>query len=180
MAGFLFALLSQSGHGLEAPEPPAGEGSPATRLHLTVRQGRLSVDLWEAEVGKVLARLAHEAGLAIRGGPYAGTRVSAQFTDVELERGLRHLMRLASLSYAIRYAEGPAGEVVLQDVRVFRAAPEEARPPPNVTEHTAEERAAEPVPPSEGEVRRQTRHSPGRAGPSRHKPRQNIVYPSGE
>jgi signal transduction histidine kinase len=56
----LVDALSGPGHGLAGPELPVGEtrpGSPAMRLHLTVRQGRLSVDLWEAEVGEVLARL---------------------------------------------------------------------------------------------------------------------------
>ncbi len=144
-----------------------GEGSPATRLHLTVRQGRLSVHLWQAEAAEVLARLAHEAGLTIRGGPHARTRVSAQFTDVKLERGLHYLLRLTSLSYAFRYAQGPAGEVVLQDVRVFRAAPEEAQPLLNVSEHNAEERAV--LPASRPRLRRAqwgTLHANGESGQS--------------
>jgi hypothetical protein len=128
VTGFLLGVLSGPGHGLEGPEPPAGNGCPAMRLYLTVRQGRPSVDLREAEVGEVLARLAHEAGTAILSGSHAGTRISAQFTDVELERGLHYLIPLASLSCAIRYAQGPAGAVVIQEVRVFRAAPR--GPPP--------------------------------------------------
>lgn len=84
--------------------------------------------LRRTEVGEVLARLAREAGLAILGGPPAGTRVSTQVTDGELEGGLRYLTRLACLSYAIRYAQGPVGAIVLQEAQGFRAAPGGPRP----------------------------------------------------
>jgi hypothetical protein len=133
LAWLLVAALCGSGHGLERP---------AQRLHLTVHQGRLSVDLWEAEVAKVLVRLGQEAGVTITGSPTSGERISAQFTDVELEVGLRRLLRLASLSHAIRYAQGPTGAVGVHEVRVFTAAPEGPLPAPPDTARDAEARAA--------------------------------------
>ena len=55
LAWLILAGLSGPGRGLERPGQPGEDrpGSSATRLHLTVCQGRLSVDLWEAEVGLV-------------------------------------------------------------------------------------------------------------------------------
>jgi len=129
MGGLLVAGLSGAAHGLERPAPPAGRASPAgsaTRFSLTVRQGQLSVDLWEVEVGEVLARIGHEADVIITGSPTSGARVSMQFTDIELEAGLRRLLQRASLSYAIRYTRDATGTVAMQEVRVFGVASEES------------------------------------------------------
>ena len=105
--------------GKTEPEPTAGEGRLAKRLHVTVHQGRLSVDLYEAEVAKVLARIGHEAGVIITGSPISGARVSAQFTDMEFAAGLRRLLQRASLNYAVRYARDSTGAVAMHEVRVF-------------------------------------------------------------
>jgi hypothetical protein len=97
----LVAAVSALGYGLERPALAAGEGRsgvPAAQLHPTVQQGRLSVDLRDAEVAEVLARLGQDAGVLITGSPTSEARVSAQFTDVELEVAVRRLLRLAALS----------------------------------------------------------------------------------
>jgi hypothetical protein len=147
----LFAGFYGLGHGQERPDPPTGEAGPAPRLHVAVRQGRLSVDLLEAEVGEVLARIGQEAGVVITSSPTSGVQVSAQFTDMALEQGLRRLLRLASLSYAIRYTQGPTGAVVMHEMRVFRAASDGIPSQPRIIEHDAEERAGAPVSP-EGDI----------------------------
>ena len=139
LAGFLLAVVPVLGHGLEGPEPPAGKGLPAPRLDLWVRQGQLAVNLWEAEIGEVLARIGQEADLTILGGPHAGIRVSARFEDLELSLGLRRLLRLAALSHAIRYVEGPTGTAVMREVRLFGAAPEEPPPAPSLNQQAAQE-----------------------------------------
>ena len=93
----LVAAFSELGHGIERPAPAAGDAAssvPATRLHLAVHRGRLSVDLWDAEVAAVLAWLGQAAGVLITGSPASGGRVSTQFTNVEPEVGLRRLLRL--------------------------------------------------------------------------------------
>jgi hypothetical protein len=156
MVALLVAGLSRPEHGLEGAESPGTEGSSETQLHMRVRGGRLSVDLREAEVGEVLARLEYEAGLVIVGSPRTEIRVSTQFIDVELEVGIRRLLQLVSLSHAIRYAQGPTGEVAMQEVQVFGAANDRLPPPPPIIEHDAEERAGTPVSPEgklEGRVK---------------------------
>jgi hypothetical protein len=95
----------------------------APRLQVTVHQGRLSVDLWEADLGEVLAQIHQQAGISIRVSPGPEHTVSMQFTDVALDQGLRRVLQLASRSSAMRYAPGPTGEVSLQEVQVFAEAP---------------------------------------------------------
>jgi hypothetical protein len=93
------------------------------RLQVAVHHGRLSVDLWEADLGEVLAQIHQQAGISIRVSPGPEHTVSVQFTDVALDQGLRRVLQLASRSYAMRYAPGPTGEVTLQEVQVFAEAP---------------------------------------------------------
>jgi hypothetical protein len=145
VAWLLVAWLSRPGYGFEGPEPHAGEDHQASQLHVTVRQWRLSVNLWEAEVGEVLTRIAQEAGLAILGSSRAGTKVSVQFTDVALEHGLRRLLRLVSLSHAILYARSPTG-LAVHEVWVFEAAQEEPLHQPITAERNTEEPVAEVSP----------------------------------
>jgi hypothetical protein len=93
------------------------------RLQVVVHQGRLSVDLWEADLGEVLAQIHQQTGISIRVSQSPVQTLSIQFTDVPLDQGLRRLLQLASQSYAMRYAPGPTGEVTLQEVQVFAEAP---------------------------------------------------------
>jgi hypothetical protein len=77
------------------------------------------VDLQEADLGEVLAQIGRQAGIRISSGPSAGKRVSARFAGVELEEGLRRLLRLASLNHIFLYAPGPAGKIAVSEVRVL-------------------------------------------------------------
>jgi len=95
----------------------------APRQQVAVHQGRLSVNLWEADLGEVLAQIHQQAGISISVSPSPEHTVSVQFTDVALDQGLRRLLQLASRSYAMRYAPGPTGEVTLAAVQVFTKAP---------------------------------------------------------
>jgi hypothetical protein len=95
----------------------------APRLQVAVHQGRLSVDLWEADLREVLAQIHQQAGISIRVSPGPEHTVSVQFTAVALDQGLRRVLQLASRSYAMRYAPDPTGEVTLQEVQVFTKAP---------------------------------------------------------
>jgi hypothetical protein len=119
----LFLLLTS---GVDAwpqgGEPRANGMAPRSlenRLHVAVHQGRLSVDLWGADVGEVLALIGQQAGIPIISGAGSGQQISIQFTGLELEQGLRRLLRSASLSHAIIYAQGPAGALIMKEVRVF-------------------------------------------------------------
>jgi len=133
-----------------AARPWAGEPIPgniplkglAPRLHVVVQQGQLSVDLWEAAVEEVLARIGQEAGIPIIVSPSTGEKISVQFTGVPLEQGLRRVLQRASRSYAIRYAPDPAGGVAMREVRVFGKT-HEGVPVPVVAGRAMEEPAAE-------------------------------------
>lgn len=113
--GVVTALLVGLLAGLAAGAPaPAGR-----RLRIVAHDGQLSVDVHQAEIGAVLAQIGAQAGVRIVLAPPAARQVSAQFSGVELDAGLRHLLRLAALSYVMRYGPGPTGAPVVQEVRVY-------------------------------------------------------------
>jgi hypothetical protein len=114
----------------------------APRLQVTVHQGRLSVDLWEADLREVLAQIHQQAGIPIRVSPGPEHTVSVQFADVAIDQGLRRVLQLASRSYAMHYAPGPTGEVTLQEVQVFAEAPAGDQSPVGAA-HAGEEPRAE-------------------------------------
>ena len=122
LAGLLCLLIPctgawSQGKGLRAEE--ARQRRPAKGLHVVVQEGRLSVDVQEADLGEVLAQIGRQAGIRIFSGPNSGKMVSARFAGVELEEGLRRLLRLASLSHIFLYANGPAGTVTIAELRVL-------------------------------------------------------------
>jgi hypothetical protein len=92
------------------------------QLPVEVHEGQLSVDLREAPVQEGLAAIGRQAGLRVSVEAAANRTVSAQFTNVALDQGLRRLLRAASLSYTLLYARGPATTDILQEVRVFGEA----------------------------------------------------------
>ena len=113
--GVVTALLIGLLAGLAAGAPaPVG-----MRLRITAQHGQLSVDVHKADIGAVLAQIGAQAGVRIVLAQPAAREVSAQFSGVELEAGLRHLLRLASLSYVMLYGPGPTGAPVVQEVRVY-------------------------------------------------------------
>ena len=86
---------------------------------VTVVQGRLSVDLRDADMQTVLAQIAKQAGFTLLTGPLERQTVSVQFADVPLEQGVRRLLRLASLNHVMLSAPDAAGRVALKELRVF-------------------------------------------------------------
>ena len=98
----------------------AGASAPAgRRLRIVAHDGQLSVDVHQAEIGAVLAQIGAQAGVRIVLAQPAARQVSAQLSGVELDAGLRHLLRLAALSYVMRYGPGPTGAPVVQEVRIY-------------------------------------------------------------
>ena len=130
LLGLLIALTAWTS---AWPMKPLGTRSP-----VVVHEGQLSVNLREAPVWDVLAAIGQQAGLRVHVDASANRTVNAQFTDVELDQGLRRLLRAASLSYTLLYARGPASTVILQEVRVFGEARGEA---PASHDRTPTERA---------------------------------------
>jgi hypothetical protein len=113
------------------------------RLHIALHEGRLSVDLWRADIGEVLALIGQQMGIPVISGAGAGPQISIQFTGLKLEQGLRRLLRSASLSHAIVYARGSAGALIMKEVRVFPEGGAERPSHPHGLERDAAERVEE-------------------------------------
>jgi len=125
LVSLLIALSTWTSAWPQGHRPDATSAPPRpldARIQVAVREGQLSVDLREAQVRDVLAAIGQQAGLRVHVAAAANRMVNAQFTDMELDQGLRRLLRAASLSYALLYARGPAATVILQEVRVFGEA----------------------------------------------------------
>ena len=109
------ALPQRTGQQAEA----TSQKSSVQREHVAVQQGRLSVDLRNADVTAVLTQIED------RRDPYYH-RPHRPATDQRpifkhrVEQGLRRLLRLASLSYTILYTLKPDGTVRMKEVRVFK------------------------------------------------------------
>jgi hypothetical protein len=166
LAGLFLVLISWTGVWSQGKELQAGgihQRSPEQRLSVTVQQGQLSADVSGADVGELLAQIGQQAGIRILIAPSARRQISAQLAGIELDEGLRHLFRLASLSHTILYARGPAGTVAIKEVRVFGEGTGGASVPPlagvrarnePTPEDTSQHAAATPAQdsPDEGET----------------------------
>jgi hypothetical protein len=106
---------------------------------IAVHQGRLSVHLQEADVRDVLTDIGQQAGITIHADLRPGIRVSAHFSGMVLDEGLRHLLRRASLSSTMVYTRGPAWAVILTAVYVFEEATGPASNPQLAAEPPAED-----------------------------------------
>jgi hypothetical protein len=142
VAGLLVLLIPctgawSQGKGLQAQD--TRQRSAAKGLYVVVQEWRLSVDLQEADLGEVLTQVGRQAGIRISSGPSAGKRVSARFASVELEEGLRRLLRLASLSHIFLYANGPGGTVTISEVRVLGEGQDTTPRPATVVEPRVQE-----------------------------------------
>jgi hypothetical protein len=146
MAALLVALIPWTAPLSQGKELSAADTHQGghERLYIVVQQGRLSVDLREADIGEVLARIERETGIPIVFSPSSGRRIGASFANVELEEGLRRLLRLASLSHIILYTKGPSGVVGVKEVRVFGEEKREVSPQPMVAERHGEGSPEEP------------------------------------
>jgi hypothetical protein len=145
LAGLLVVALLGASAWLWAGEPKPGDvplTGASSRLHVLVQQGRLSVDLWEADVEAVLAQIGQQAGIRILVSPSAEDKISVQFTGVTLERGLRRVLQRASRSYAVHFAPDPSGGVAMREVRVFGRV-HDGSPTPVGAERAAAEPLAE-------------------------------------
>ena len=122
----------------EHDTPGTGRDGSEGWAKITVAQGRLSVDLRDADIAMVLSRIGEQAGFSLITGPIALRTISVQFTDTELVQGLRRLLRLASLSYALVYAARTESGVGLKELRVFSEGEGDTRSLPRVAARTVE------------------------------------------
>jgi hypothetical protein len=164
LLGLLMTLTVWTG---TSPEARMREGAHVARgpleapMSVTVQEGSLSVNLQDVPVQEVIAMIGQQAGLRVRIDAAATQRVSAQFTAMALDQGLRRILRGASLSYALLYTQGSAATASLDEVRVFgeprreelapedyaamkAAAPAADRLIPSLQERHAARQSAEP------------------------------------
>jgi hypothetical protein len=142
LAALLLLLIPCTGawsQGTGRPAEDTRQRSAAKGLYVAVQEGRLSVDVQEADLGAVLAQIGRQAGIRISSGPSSGKRISARFAGVELEEGLRRLLRLSSLSHIFLYAKGPAGTVTIAELRVLGEGKDTSPRPATVVEPRLEE-----------------------------------------
>jgi hypothetical protein len=97
------------------------------------------VDAREASIQMILHRIGEQAGFSLDLGPIGQRTISVQFTDVELELGLRRLLQLASLSYAMQRAPRARGGATLTKLWVFSEGQE--APPSHYENATRKEEA---------------------------------------
>jgi len=105
-----------------------------TSENVSLRGGLLTVELKDAVLGRVIARIAAEGGFKadVGGAAYSKT-VSTEFRGVELEKGLRRILELAGQkSFSIQYAADGS----IKELDVYEAAapagasrPSASRPP---------------------------------------------------
>lgn len=132
-AGLFLLLIPCTGawaQGKRLQTEATHQKSATKGLSVAVHDGRLSVDVQEADLEEVLAQIGRQAGIRISSGPSAGKRVSARFSGVALEEGLRRLLRSVSLSHIFLYASRPAGSVTIAEVRVLGEGQEASPPAP--------------------------------------------------
>jgi hypothetical protein len=151
LLGLLMTLTVWTG---TSPEARMREGAHVARgpleapMFVTVQEGSLSVNLQDVPVQEVIAMIGQQAGLRVRIDAAATQRVSAQFTAMALDQGLRRLLRGASLSYALLYTQGSAATASLDEVRVFGEPRREELAPEDYAAMKAEAPAADRLIPS--------------------------------
>src|SRR3989442_4419284 len=87
LVSLLWLLTPWWGACAQESKPVAQALPPAQleqRLHVTVQQGQLSVQLQEADVGEVLAVISHQAAIRPVARPASAIRISTQFTGLAL------------------------------------------------------------------------------------------------
>ena len=101
-------------------------------------QGRLSVDLREADIRTILGRIGEQAGFSLIMESTARKTISVQFTDVELIQGLRRLLRLTSLNHTMVYTTGVEAGDALKELWVFPEGGDSMRSLPTGAARNAE------------------------------------------
>jgi len=123
ITSLLLIMSCPAAHGAVAQESPTLEvrqfKAAEALTSVKVVDGRLSVNLKEADLGDALSRVGHEAGFVLKMMPTAQKTISAQFVDMTLIQGVRRLLRLASLSYAMVYDEKDQATDGLKELWVF-------------------------------------------------------------
>jgi HEAT repeats len=120
-ACMILAVVASGAPGLAATEdqnPPSAPSAP----RVVVQDGRLTMDVRDADLAEVLERLAARAGFRLTTTGSLG-RVTASFADVSVETGIRRLAGRHDLMLVYAPADPAAATSDLIAVHVFAAPP---------------------------------------------------------
>jgi hypothetical protein len=110
--------------------PAAEAATPAGTMDVTVREGRLSVNLRDAPLGDVLRLIGQEAHLKVNLDGQFGTPITATFTGLPLEAGIRRLTREHSSSFAYGPPPQPGLTGRLTEIWIVGSVPAAQLMPP--------------------------------------------------
>jgi hypothetical protein len=120
------AALLPAGRALAAEAP-----TPAATMEVTVREGRLSVNLRDAPLADVLRLIGQEARLTINLEGQFRAPITGAFTGLPLESGIRRLTRGHSSSFAYGPPPHPGQAARLTEIWVIESSPAVASTAPN-------------------------------------------------
>lgn len=110
LAGLVFALvLCSADTTLAGPEAEA-------QLRIVLEDGRLSVDLENADIRQVLAEIGAKTGIRFVVDPLAARPITSSFRAMDVEPALRRLLNLAALDYTIVYDGDPERPIQVAEV----------------------------------------------------------------
>jgi hypothetical protein len=129
VATLALALLA----GLAVGAPRAGAQAPAApTADVTVRDGRVSLDVRDVPLGELLRLIGERAGVRMNVDGRFATPVTRAFTEVPLESAIRRLARGHSLSFAYAAPADRGGRPRLAEVWVIEGTPAAPRAAPAV------------------------------------------------
>ncbi|MCE5266109.1 MAG: S8 family serine peptidase [Deltaproteobacteria bacterium] len=92
-----FGDAASAAAGPEGPDSSAGMTAPPMKIDL--KEGLISIDVRDAEIGAVLRAVAERAGIGLTVGSGVGGRVSITLAGVSLEEALRRLCESRAILY---------------------------------------------------------------------------------
>ncbi len=110
------------------PVPALAQAGSASGLSISVVDGRLSMDVRDASLSRVLRAIAVKAGFALDIAGQLDSKVSASFENIPLERGLRRIVGRSSYIIELAPPAGAGAPRRIAKLSVFaRGAPERVK-----------------------------------------------------
>jgi hypothetical protein len=141
-AGTVYAQAPGSPPGRNVPTASAPQAQPQPQPEITVKEsvvevkdGKLSVDLADAEIGSVINEIAKKMNFQVEiNREVYSKKVTTRFSGLDVEKGIKRLLRLAKEhNFLFRYdASGKLSKVQLyaETPSSLRQPPLPAQPPP--------------------------------------------------
>jgi hypothetical protein len=138
------------------PQPQPQPEMPKKESVVEVKDGKLSVELVDADLGTVMNQIGAKLGIPVSVGGAAYTKkITTKFSGVEIDRGIQRLFSLASeTNYMLHYdAEGKLSDIVLYaESHSSSLTQQPARPSPFSRPPPRRRRYRRYVPPQPGQT----------------------------